>query len=306
MYAFDVFANHIITYHNQFRDNIRRQFNIDIDQYLQGGKIVNQITDANNVNGTVYIIFPASDFDINNNDRFNKKLILKLQQGHDDISFFNEYYMQLKFHEVNLAPAVKYHKLIPINDRRVVQIIIMDKTSDNTIINLLTQNLSDEELHQISLWIISLFETMKLNKLIHGDMHTGNIGIEYDESCRPLQLRPVLIDFGQSSINNTGHNKYYRVDLLQFLRSLLCFDKKIPTRVSNYLFNIFYDKYNFEYNRYNPKILPSCVGRNRNPNVSNIIDGYITIHSDYYYHVCNEFTKNDREFINALDRHRRL
>ena len=227
------------------------------------------------------------------NDVFNSQRILKLQEvkkansaNEEEFEFDlrqmkNESVMQEQFALRNLAPKVYSSRLLNFPGSRYVQLIIMDKLNENTLISLLRQpDLTEAEVDQIGVWLIALLKTLSDNKLIHGDLHTGNIGIEFDANAQPLQLVPKFIDFGYSSICNNSRTitKYHILDVLQLMRSICIsyFLRELNVIIKNKLLRILYEYFQNLYSELN--VL------NRFDDCNVIIFLHQTILNDYVAH----------------------
>ena len=260
-FAHAILDNYINNQHQKYLQLIFDQLGVHLDQNLHNFRIMKQILDVPMTFGTIFILTSVHEpYDSN-----KKQYILKMQRISKPIAnnpdsliryreIINESNMQEQFALRNLAPKIYVKKLLDTHEQNfLVQLIIMDKLNENTLVSLLRQpDLTEAEVDQIGAWLIALLKTLSDNKLIHGDLHIGNIGIEFDLNAQPLQLVPKLIDFEFSSMcNNNEFRNFHLLDLLQLARSL-CFswiDQKIKVKawVTPQLLDILYEYYEDNY-----------------------------------------------------------
>lgn len=285
-FSYDVFADIVMNEHNKHKKIINDMFNIDIEKYLKGFKIADKVI-ASNAFGTLYFVYPPSDFISRSTNRFNRRYILKIQSepnssGKSALDY--ESHMQKLFHKAKIAPKIisEFH----LNDKNKTGIIIMEKLDDDTLPTLLgSEELSKEQLDQVFGWFIYLFKVMCDNDLIHADFHTGNIGIVFDERYPPLGLRPVLIDFGWSSSGPCDT----RLEVLQLLRSLEIDigEKSIKRNNGTYLENKLIDYYK---KQFGDNIRKSYSGKN----------GYNELYSYYQDIYAKNIYYPDRQKYNDM------
>lgn len=271
-FSYDIFAQIVEGEDQKNKREIKKLFNIDIGKYLDGFKIADKIK-VGNAFGTLFYVYPPSDFKSSSKRRFDRRYILKVQsdpysEGRSALEY--EAHMQKLFYKAGIAP--KIYKEHHFNDKRKTGMLIMEKLDTNTLPTLLnSQELSKQELDQVFKWFLDIFKVMCDNNLVHGDFHTGNIGVVFDpsEKHKPLYSRPVLIDFGWSSRGLCD----IRIEILQLLRSIQIDleEKQIKPGNAKYLENKLLELYKSKYtSHFFPTIEKRYEGKNGYDNLYSI------------------------------------
>jgi len=141
----------------------------------------------------------------------------------------NEQKLQNMFVDHSLAPVIRdtiidIHHNFENNDTYVYGIIMdpIQMTLDQAIHSLDCNDISKTQKFLcffIESFIGSVLPTMIKNKLIHGDMHTGNVALSEPPSYTGLEsIDMTLIDFGMSRVAITGAENF--VDLIPLLGNL--------------------------------------------------------------------------------------
>ena len=138
--------------------------------------------------------------------------VLKYQQLTPISRILYEVLMQFEFSSHMLSPKIytleywsrrkKEHLTVMMSKNTAVYSMIMMDRLDDTMINMLSQKLSREQLDTIVGGIVRIINKMCELNIRHSDMHWDNIGVMIIVVNNRLQHVPYLIDFGFSSMNN--------------------------------------------------------------------------------------------------------
>jgi len=220
--AYRIFADVALQIHKKYVALIKKTFKIDVGKHLHGHVIVNRVGMASAF-GTLFFVYGPRDFKISSGskDKFMNRSILKIQNNKKSgIALEYETYIQRRFYKHGIAPKVLYESHIK-KGRVVTSVVVMQKYSRNTLGHVLAgSELTAKELDNVFKGIASLLDKMCKAKLVHGDMHWGNIGLE-ETSGRDL-YKYKLLDFGQSAPASCDR----KLELLQMLRTINMFEFK--------------------------------------------------------------------------------
>lgn len=113
----------------------------------------------------------------------------KFQKYRPDRRIRGEEEMHKRFQNLNLAPRLHHRIILRDNQGRNWDVLYTEKIT-NILDTIMKPKIVHEELDFVVDQILMILETMKAEKITHGDMHFGNLFYNPDEG------RIQLIDFG--------------------------------------------------------------------------------------------------------------
>ena len=152
------------------------------------------------------------------------EFVLKKQLVNDLSHIQSEDKMHSIFSKFKLSPKL-YDTLIMKEGKKQYAYSLMERV-DGVVENLITSHTSKKQLDAIAESIFQLIQKLCLHNLIHGDLHSGNIGYIVNTNKRQLDLK--LIDFGWSSKGTC----FPELEIVQFLRTLYMTEHKAPKNLS--------------------------------------------------------------------------
>jgi tRNA A-37 threonylcarbamoyl transferase component Bud32 len=121
---------------------------------------------------------------------------------------------------------------------------VMDKI-DMISTDYLKNPLDKVALEHIYNMILSLLQILCDNNVTHGDLHWENIAFMWDVEDNHVVLRPMIIDFGWSTI---GKECFSGIEILQLLRTLNpMLSKKINDENRKFLHNKLFELFKSTY-----------------------------------------------------------
>jgi len=158
------------------------------------------------------------------NDVKNCEYVLKKQLVKDIKHIENEEKMHKMFSKHKLSPS--FYDSITIKEGKKNYAYCLMERVDGVVEQLITPHTTEKQLLSIATALFELIDKMCKYKLIHGDLHSGNIGYIVDTNKQRLHMK--LIDFGWSSRGKCNP----QLELLQFLRTLHMTTYKPPKELS--------------------------------------------------------------------------
>ena len=131
-----------------------------------------------------------------------------------------ELLMHKKFEKLGMAPRL-FGSYIYSNENnsKYVSVIEMEEIDDN-LDELLSKKRSDNQLDVILSQLYNILKVKKSQKIVHGDLHFGNIGFKKDKNGK---IKLYLIDFGFACCLNSDIT-YDAPEVVQIFKSLYKID----------------------------------------------------------------------------------
>jgi len=242
--AAGIFSEIVQSNHKKYALDIQRKFGINIEKYLHGYKIAKNIG-VQSAYGTLYFVYAPANFDPAKGAFFARRHVLKIQKNRrGEFGLAYEAHVHKKFAAHGLAPKIMHDHHLRLHDNVELGIMIMDKYSQNTVESMFKRDLSKFDFDMIYEGVIRILNKLCAHGLIHGDLHWGNIGIEFNERApnKDWPFTLSLLDFGQS----TEAKCNMRLELLQLLRtiSMMQFkNKNMRVYLEHKLYNYYKSKF---------------------------------------------------------------
>ena len=225
---------------------IRQRFGPPIFDTIPSGYVVAQRIGEQSRYGEIYLLCEKDALYSRNCDLVMKVQIRNRKESKTSEMFRNrmnrEFEMQKRFAQVGLAPRAFMRSFYSYKNQDYF-VIIMERV-DAVLSQSLREFPKGQEVEDycelVTTGVYNLLLDMSRHNLVHGDFHTGNIGIrleitgedtdeEYQEDMSEGEgeyvYRFVIIDFGWASIGPKHGDM--ELDLLQYLGSILG-SKSIP------------------------------------------------------------------------------
>lgn len=138
--------------------------------------------------------------------------------------FEHELRMTRLFHDLGFGPKV--YEANWLDEENTFYMI--SERIDETLEDYLKKKRSKREINHVFSLIHELLEKMRLQNVLHGDFHSGNIGLKRKNK----RLEIVLIDFGSSFYKPTRKmvvNGLYNIEFIQLYRVEKFVDNKYPS-----------------------------------------------------------------------------